>query len=112
MDEEVYELCCRWTNFLGLTKTKMEYGSQWPLQKCLSLDLASDRLKWRNAIRPVTQQTGFQPTLSGCNRFMKHVCMKKKKTKKKTELYVPNNTCNFNKTWVGAKNVITDVLMD
>ena len=27
-----------------------------------SLSLASDRLKWRKAIRPVTQQTGFQPT--------------------------------------------------
>ena len=35
------------------------------LKKQLNIVLASDRSKWRNAIRPVTQQNVLQPTMSG-----------------------------------------------
>ena len=34
----------------------------------LNIALASDRFKWRNAIRPVTQQNALQPTMSGKRR--------------------------------------------
>lgn len=34
-------------------------------KKCLSLNLAKKSLKWKNAIRPVTQQIGLKPTMSG-----------------------------------------------
>ena len=36
--------------------------------KQLNIALASDRSKWRNAIRPVTQQNALQPTRSGKRR--------------------------------------------
>ena len=34
-------------------------------KKCLNLNLASNSLKWKNAIRPVTQPIGLKPTMSG-----------------------------------------------
>ena len=34
-------------------------------KQLLNIALASDRSKWRNAIRPVTQQNALQPTMSG-----------------------------------------------
>lgn len=34
-------------------------------KKYLSLNLASNSLKWKNAIRPVTQQIVLKPTMSG-----------------------------------------------
>ena len=34
-------------------------------KKQLNIALASDISKWRNAIRPVTQQNALQPTMSG-----------------------------------------------
>ena len=37
-------------------------------KKQLNVALASDRSKWRNAIRPVTQQNALQPTMSGKQR--------------------------------------------
>ena len=37
-------------------------------KKGLNITLASDRCKWRNAIRPGTQQNGLQPTMSGRRR--------------------------------------------
>ena len=37
-------------------------------KKRLNIGLASDRSKWRNAIRPVTQQIALQPTMSGTRR--------------------------------------------
>ena len=37
-------------------------------KKQLNITLASDRCKWRNAIRPVTQQNALQPTMSGKRR--------------------------------------------
>ena len=48
-------------------------------KKQLNIALASDRSKWRNAIRPVTQQNALQPTLSGKRRgnddqYMKMLC--------------------------------------
>ena len=36
--------------------------------KHLNISLASDRSKWRNAIRPVTQQIAFKPAMSGTRR--------------------------------------------
>ena len=38
-------------------------------KKCLSLSLISHGLKWRNVIRPVTQQIGLQPILIGIWRW-------------------------------------------
>ena len=37
-------------------------------KKHLNISLACDRSKWRNAIRPVTQQIALQPTMSGTRR--------------------------------------------
>ena len=37
-------------------------------KKQVNIALASDRSKWRNAIRPVTQQNALQPTMSGKRR--------------------------------------------
>ena len=37
-------------------------------KKHLNISLASDRSKWRNAIRQVTQQIALQPTMSGTGR--------------------------------------------
>ena len=37
-------------------------------KKQLNIVLASDRFKWRNAIRPVTQQNALQPTMTGKRR--------------------------------------------
>ena len=33
--------------------------------KCLNITLASDRCKWRSAVRPVAQHNGLRPTMSG-----------------------------------------------
>ena len=54
-------------------------------KKCLSLRLASDRLKWRNAFKRVTHKIGFQSTL------MKETVSKYVKK----QFYVPNNICIF-----------------
>ena len=37
-------------------------------KKQLNIMLASDRSRWRNAIRPVTQHNALQPTMSGKRR--------------------------------------------
>ena len=37
-------------------------------KKYLNISLASDRSKWKNPIRPVTQQIALQPTMGGTRR--------------------------------------------
>ena len=37
-------------------------------KKGLNISLVCDRCKWRNAIKPVTQHNGLQPTVSGKRR--------------------------------------------
>ena len=37
-------------------------------KKQLDIALAGDRCKWRNTIRPVTQQNALQPAMSGKRR--------------------------------------------
>ena len=37
-------------------------------KKHLNISLASNKCKWRNAIRPVTQHIALHPTMSGTRR--------------------------------------------
>ena len=70
MDKESHELRRRCTNTSGQT-TKLRWKDVVNTdlrKKQLNIALASDRSKWRNAIRPVTQQNALQPTMSGKRR--------------------------------------------